>query len=154
MLSFNIAKRMKICLKKQVKVDGAQKIELVLENRLPKHIEGPCYLTCEYQVEPGEQYYLLTITIQGELSIVCQRCLGVFKHHYLNTSKLAACTNDDVAERMLEHFESTVAINNQIDLSEIVTDDLYLFSPEKHVSQAECDSEISQLIVSKDISII
>ena len=39
--------------------------------------------------------------------------------------------------------------HGEIDLIELLTDELYLFSPEKHEDLADCDSEIRQWISDK-----
>lgn len=134
MSSFNIANRMNICLKTQAR-QAAQQVTLIIQERLPSHIESVGPLTCKYQIELADNYYLLTLHVRGVLDIICQRCANVFRHDYDNETKLAVCANDAIAERLMEHFECIVACDNQIDLTEVVTDDLHLFSPEKHADK-------------------
>ncbi len=141
---------MKICLKTQARNAGTQHVVVNLQERLPKHLHLSCELTCNFQVDPGDKYYLLTMTVSGVLNIICQRCLGIFQHNYKNTSKLAVCADDAIAENLMEWYECVVASDDQIDLIDILTDDLYLFTPEKHLDLTDCDSEISRLICEQD----
>jgi len=138
--------KMKVCLKTLVKQAGKQHVVVNIEERLPKHIQSLGALTCDYQVEAGKNYYLLTMSVNGELTIICQRCLGVFRHDYANTTQLAVCADDATAETLMGQYESTVASNYQIDLIEVLTDDLYLLTPEKHQQDVDCDTEARQLI--------
>ncbi len=128
---------MKICLKTQAKQAGHEQVTITIQERLPRHVESVGPLTCQYQLESVDQYYLLTLRVSGELDIVCQRCAGLFRHEHVNETNLAVCANDTIAERLMEHFECIVACNNQIDLVEIVTDDLHLFLPEKHIDMCK-----------------
>ena len=141
---------MKICLKTRAKEAGIQKITVNLHERLPVFVNSACELSCEYQVERNDNYYLLSLRVAGEVDIICQRCLKVFVHPYHNTSQLAVCNDDNNAQALMEHFECLVSIANQVDLTEILTDDLYLFVPQIHPHLSECDSEISRLISDHD----
>ncbi len=141
---------MKICLKTYAKQHGLQHIAMTLQERLPERVSGPCELTCDFQVVNHGDYYLLTLYITGKLAINCQRCLHIFQDDFYNESQLAVCVNDSVAETLMEHFDCVVASDHQVDLVELLTDELYLFSPEKHRNPMDCHSEIFQWIGGQD----
>lgn len=137
---------MKICLKTYAKQAGSQTVVVRIQERKPERISSPCELTCIFQVEACTDYYLLTLSVSGTLEIACQRCLGDFKHEYKNQTRLAICGSDVVANDLMASFECIVVNNYQIDLIDIVTDELYLFLPEKHPDIGGCDIEMSGLI--------
>lgn len=137
---------MNICLKTLSKQDELQQVDVSLVERLPETIQSPCELNCEFKIENSGNYYLLKLSVAGVLAINCQRCLGVFHHDYYNQTELAICANDAIAETLMEHFDCIVAEDNQVDLEEIITDELYLFAPEKHENRVDCDTDIAQLI--------
>ncbi len=140
---------MNICLKTYAKQAGQQHVVVNVQKRLPERISSPCELTCDFHVEALTDYFLVTLEVRSELVITCQRCLGQFQHAYSNQTKLAVCSDDIMAERLMERFECIVAPDHEIDLTDVLADELYLFSPEKHPDYADCDREISQLISKK-----
>ena len=137
---------MKICLKTYAKQSGFQHAVLNLHERLPERIASPCALSCDFYVENCTNYFLITFKVSGTLDVICQRCLLAFPHEYHRETQLAICTTDALAETLMEHYECIVAQDNEINLTDILTDELYLYSPEKHEDPIDCDSEINQLI--------
>ncbi len=140
---------MKICLKTYAKQGTMTTVKVMLQTRLPIHLEAPVELTCHFQVEHYNDYYLLTHEVVGVLRIVCQRCLEAFQYDYSNTTTLAVCRTEAIAEGLMAHFECMVALEDEVDLSEILTDELVLFSPEKHDDLADCNLEMKQWIRDK-----
>lgn len=140
---------MKLCLKKYAKLAGSQTIVVTLHDRVPARVSSLPELTCVFQIEACSDYYLLTLDVTAKVDIACQRCLADFQHEYKNQTTLAVCTNDDVAETLMEHYECIVTNNGEIDLIEILTDEMHLFLPEKHHTINDCDLEVSQLIGDK-----
>ncbi len=138
---------MKICLKTYAKQAGSQTVTIRVQERKPERVSAYCELTCVFKVEACSDYYLLTLDVSGALEIVCQRCLGDFKHAHINQTKLAVCANEAVAETLMASYECIVVKDYQVDLIDIVTDELHLFLPEKHPDFAGCDREISDLII-------
>lgn len=124
----------------------SEPVTLTISKRLPANIEAPCTLVCEFQVQSVDNYFLLNLKVEGELTIICQRCLHTFNHHYANSSTLAVCDTDETAERLLPEYESIVATNNQVDLVELLSDELYLYSPEMHPEISQCDRGVEQYI--------
>jgi uncharacterized protein len=133
---------MKICLKTYARLSDSEHAIIDLKERLPTRINVPCHVTCDFSVAKCDTYYLLTLKVMGDLSITCQRCMDEFKQAYANESQLAICANDAMAERLMNQFDCVVAVDDQIDLSDIVADDLHLYAPEKHMDTAECSDEI------------
>lgn len=144
---------MNICLKNAAQQSEPLLAVIKLEKRLPEHIHAPSELTCTFHAINYRNYYLLTLDVVGVLKVTCQRCLHAFQYHYCNQIKLAACKTDAIAETLMEDFECIVIDDDEIDLIEILTDELHLFSREKHENSADCDTEIRQWIGEKDENI-
>lgn len=137
---------MKICLKTYAKQERHKQIPVHLSDRLPVYVQSPCELQCDLQVEAHKNYYLLMMKVQGTLLLTCQRCLGDFSYHYENETKLIVCPSDAIAEQYMDLFECIVSSDGEVDLIDILTDDLYLFCPEKHEDPCACDSGFSEWI--------
>ena len=137
---------MNICLKTYAKQASPYTCVSNLQERLPARVEGPCDITCTFHVAAASDHYLLNFEASGDVHIICQRCLGTFLHAYHNKTTLAICPNDEIAEQLMDSYECIVG-RGEIDLDDVLADDLHLFLPEKHLDYAQCDAEISQLIV-------
>lgn len=137
---------MKICLKTHAKQTGSRTVVVCVQERKPERVSSSCELTCVFQVEACQDYYLLTLDVSGTLAITCQRCVADFQQDYTNQTKLAVCASDEIAERLMTSHECIVVKDYEVDLIDIVTDELHLFLPEKHSDLSECDREISGLI--------
>ncbi|RUQ81885.1 YceD family protein [Legionella septentrionalis] len=137
---------MKICLKTLAKEANAQSFAIRLDHRLPPHVDGVCQLVCDIQVEERNDYYLLSLQARGDVRIICQRCLTAFPFLYENQTQIAICSQDEIAERLMEQYECIVLPGSQVDLTEILIDDLYLFTPEKHENLEDCDVETRSFI--------
>jgi len=131
-------------LKISLKTASHQKAAVKLSERLPKRVHSPSELAYTAQVTDYNDYYLLSLDVEGTLTITCQRCLQAFQYEYGNHTQLAVCANDAVAEKLMEQFECIVAKDDEVDLDEILTDELHLFAPEKHVNSADCNSEMNK----------
>ncbi len=108
--------------------------QLLIEvsERLPYYVQGPCALNCKVSVERARDYYVLRLTSTGQLTINCQRCLHDFNFDYNHSSEIAICDSDEVANQLMKSRDCVVHADDDLDLLDIVTDDLHLFSPEKH----------------------
>ena len=136
---------MNICLKTYAKQASPQTVVANLQERLPKRVQGPCEITCTFQVTAASDHYLLAFEASGNVNITCQRCLGTFPYQYHNKTTLAVCPNDEIAETLMASFEC-IEGRGEIDLNEVLADDLHLFLPEKHLDYSHCDPEIDQMI--------
>lgn len=127
---------------KSLKLLAAQtapiQIQFTVQERLPFFVQGNCELNCEFQIDRQSDYYLLTSVVQGTVPVVCQSCLAEFDYAYYQNHKLAICSDESRAEKLMASLDCIVTPNDEIDLLAIVTDDLHLFCPEKHVDSKEC----------------
>lgn len=139
---------MKIILKKQVNALQPSHFTVCIEERLPEHIQSPCKLTCDLQIQKQRGYYLLDLNIQGNLDVICQRCLQSFCYDYQHSTQLAVCHTEEIAERLMEEYECIVE-DHEIDLKDILADDLHLYSVQKHEQLQDCDIEMRRLIGTK-----
>jgi uncharacterized protein len=137
---------MNICLKTHVKYAKPQTVVVTLQERLPARVQGPCDITCTFEITEESDHYLLHFEASGSVNITCQRCLDSFPYSYYHQTTLAVCPNDAVAESLMASFEC-IDGQKEIDLNEVLTDDLYLILPEKHPDFSHCNLEISQLII-------
>ncbi|WP_058522941.1 YceD family protein [Legionella birminghamensis] len=137
---------MLINLKKHPEYKEYQKASIELTERLPPHIQPPCHLTCQFKIGFCQYYYLLSMTVSGNIQVICQRCLNEFSHEYVNSTELALCASEAIAEKLMADFESVVYEKEEIDLRELVTDELYLYSPTTHEDIHECNSDIKQYL--------
>ena len=144
---------MNIFLKSLSMQSDPQHVNLVVEERLPKRLDSPCKLSCEFYARQESNYYILHVKTRGMVDIVCQRCLQVFPYPFQHQATIAVCPDEATAERLMNQYECIVAENGQINILEVLTDDLYLFLPEKHPDLKDCDSEIRQLIRNDDEAI-
>ncbi|WP_133127090.1 YceD family protein [Legionella nagasakiensis] len=138
---------MKISLAKLAKEKEVRHADLTIEERLPAHLSMACHLSCDYWVEAtADNYILLRMSTKGSIEIVCQRCLHVFPCDYHHETQLAVCLNDAIAEKLMEQYECMVSDNYTINLAELITDELHLNTPEKHLDPATCDSDVKRYI--------
>ncbi len=114
-----------------------EKIEL--NTRLPSHIVPPCLVNCQFDVKAYADYYLMSLHVESMLVLICQRCLGEFTYHYTNQTVLAICKSDEIAAKMMGQFECIAADSNQIDLVELLTDELHLYTPQFHPLAEDCN---------------
>jgi uncharacterized protein len=128
---------------------GRQNQTLIVSDRLPAFLNGPCHLDLSYAIEAEDDFYLIHLSVKGQLSVVCQRCAQEFASSYDNQTTIAVCRTDERAEQILEQYESVVSANWQIDLMELVIDELHLYAPQFHNEISDCDSEINQILTGK-----
>jgi uncharacterized protein len=133
---------MNVCLKTSARRRDMQTAAISIGERKPERLSLPAELTCQYQIDACSNYHILKLKVQGILQVTCQRCLGVFEHAYANETQLALCANDEIAETLMADFESIVVHDQQLNLTDVITDELYLWLPEKHLNDADCDTEI------------
>lgn len=132
---------MNIILNRKTNALGRQQAIVTLSERLPSHVCQTSPLLCDFEVTASGQYDLLELHIQGQISVICQRCLSSFDHAYMHSVRLAICYDEQLAEKMMAHYETVVADNFQVNLTDIVTDELYLSVPEKHEDFTACHGE-------------
>jgi uncharacterized protein len=121
-----------------LKRQGQHSVALVLEERLPGYVLGPCHLSVRYQIAPGSDYYLLHLSVAGPLRLLCQRCMGEFGFSYENTTVVAVCQNEDRANELLSQYECIVSADGQVALNDLVIDELHLYAPQYHENLQAC----------------
>ena len=131
---------------------GQQVTSFTLNERLPAFLIAPCHLTVSYNVEAEDDFYLIYLTVTGNFTSVCQRCMQEFATSYDNHTIIAVCRSDERAEQLLEQYECIVSSNWQVDLKELVVDELHLYAPQFHPDINDCDSEINQFLTEKNES--
>ena len=134
----------KVCLKTAAKQEQVQSITFSLHDRLPERMLGPCLIHCDMHVARSGNYYSVTLNVRSDITLVCQRCLEEFPFFYENQTNLAVCANDETAESLMELHECLVAPDAQMELIDVLTDELHLFVPERHLKTEECDVNIIQ----------
>lgn len=132
---------MNICLKSLAREGQTHEVTLVLKERLPHFVDNPCSIICHYSVKKQDNYYLLTLDLQGDVRLVCQRCLQIYSHLFSRVSTIAICPDDERASKLMEQYDCLVA-GQLVNLEDIVTDELHLYIPEKHEDERLCDPEI------------
>lgn len=133
---------MKIDVKTLARQAKPQPFQLTLKDRLPRNVAAANRLTGQIQAVVHGDCYLLSVEVEGQLLINCQRCLEEFNYDYQQQTQLAVCQDEETAEKWMTQYESLVVTDNTLDLEEIVTDDLYLYAPEKHPHLEDCRCEI------------
>lgn len=136
----------KVCLQTAAKHGLNTSIKLMIEERLPLHVASPCNLNCEYSVENLGDYYILNLKVEGLIPINCQRCLDEFKYQYDNSTRLAVCRDEETAEKLMNSYECIVVQGHFVDMTSIVTDELHLYSIDRHLNEADCDVGVSGII--------
>lgn len=131
---------MKISLPEFAKVQEIQHKSFMLTDRLPQYINGNIVVDCTFHVKKHDNGYILSLKTQAKPEIICQRCLNLFKYDYFYSNDLLICDNEDIANSKMQQYECVVVKTYNIVLQDILTDDLYLFLPDKH-PQNECSFE-------------
>lgn len=125
-------------------LQGQCKIEI--SSRLPVFLQEPCQLDCAYQIIAEQDYYVLTMHLQGQLQCVCQRCLQVFQQGYDNTIRIAICTTELRAEQLMRDYECIVVPDGRCELETIALDELYFSAPSSHPQRDDCDAHIMEFL--------
>jgi uncharacterized protein len=125
---------------------GQQISSVILVDRLPGFVKDPCHLRATYNLESKDDFYLIHLSVAGDLIITCQRCMEEFNLSYDNSTILAVCRNDERAEQLLEYYECIVSSNWQVDLEELIIDELHLYVSPFHPEISDCDSKINEIL--------
>ncbi|PJD94497.1 MAG: metal-binding protein [Legionella sp.] len=128
---------------------GTQHSQLTITNRIPSFIVAPCHVEVSYQVEKKEDYFLLSMQVEGKLTLCCQRCMQEFDFIYSNPTTLAVVRSEERAEQLLAHYECIVSSNWKVALEELVVDELHLYAPQFHSKKEDCDKDINQFLIEK-----
>ena len=109
-----------------------------LHARLPFWIKPPCQLQCAIQVESVDTYYLMQLEVWATLHLTCQRCMREFVYDYHQQNVIAVCADEQTADRLMSTYDCMLHLGGMLQLDDVLTDELYLFAPEKHLDEALC----------------
>lgn len=137
---------MLIDLKECAKNGQKETLQLSLSTRMPHRVVVPCSLHCIYSVKAMSSYFLISLEVCGDITIECQRCLKEFLYNYSNKTTLAICNSEAQAQKLMDNYECIVTKVLLVNLVELITDELHLYSPEHHLAITECDEEVSKFI--------
>lgn len=121
---------------------GAQGAVVFVEERLPVFISEPCKLQVKYRVRSEMDFYLIDLQVSGHIHCNCQRCLQDYDYDFDQTSTIAVCTSEERASELQDHYECIVVPQNQVQLTELVTDELHLYAPEQHPNIEDCQGDV------------
>ena len=110
---------------------------ITINERLPSHLEAPILLECKYAKITEHNIPILVLSLSGKIGIHCQRCAQPFNYDYENELRIALCSTDEIASRLMDTMEVVVTDLDSINLVDIITDELYLYVPEKHENCGE-----------------
>ncbi len=139
-------KTMHICLKTYSKREKKTLVQVIVTDRLPVHLTGPCELDCELKVHAEKDHYVVTLNSVANLAVTCQRCLAVFDYEHRQLTRLAACNDDMIASMLMARFDDVVVIDDELDLQHMITDELHLLVPERHNCPGDCDQDALSLL--------
>jgi len=120
---------------------NTEKSHAVLEitDRLPPQFAKPCTVEVDYQVRKIQDYYLIDLHTTADVTIHCMRCAEEVKLPYENETTIAVCNSDTRAETLLKDYECIVTRDHIVDLTDIITDELHLYSPQFHPDKSNCN---------------
>ena len=127
-----------------------QKATIEIEQRLPSHVSDKAVIECNYSINRIDDYFLLSLKLNSNLKLICQRCLGTFKYSYSKETELAISSNEKTLERLMDTYDCIAAPNLTFELKDILTDELYLYVPEFHADYKDCDEVINSYINEKN----
>ncbi len=107
-------------------------LSLKLETRLPEHLIGPCLLTCHWHLETTTDQPILALALEGDLSIVCQRCAQPVNLPFHHENKIALCNNQATLDRLMPEMDCLLMEELPSSLEELVIDELFLYAPDRH----------------------
>ncbi|HVT62185.1 MAG TPA: YceD family protein [Legionellaceae bacterium] len=129
-------------LKTLAKQNESSHFEMEIKERLPSFIQAPAHLNCTIRVEKTAHYYHLMLGVKGLIHVICQRCLHEFDYPFNQNNDIALCADEDTAEKMMTKMDSIVHLKDELDIVSIVTDELHLYCPEKHLDLNECEAHL------------
>ncbi len=137
---------MYIHLKNASNIINRQVISVTVQERLPFFVQKPVDLDCVFQVQFHNNYYLFLLQSEGTIDLTCQRCLGSFAHTLKMDLKLAICQQESMRPHLETRYDCIINTDDELNVVELITDELHLSLPEKHLDSMDCDKNISQYI--------
>lgn len=139
---------MQLCLKALAARHEPQSFAIVLDDRLPQQLSSPCLLEGQIAASVEKDGYRITLSVQSALTVMCLRCLASYQMAYKRSAVLHAYFDERMATQRMGEEEVIVLDSTTLHLSDILTDDLHLFVPDRHIDHTSCDTMITQWIIS------
>lgn len=117
---------------------------LLISEYRPGFLPHPSEVEATYEVEDKIDYFLIRLSVRGDLIVLCQRCMQEFTLAYDNSTVIAVCPTEERAERIQAQYDCIVANKGTVVLEDIVRDDLHLYLPPSHPDSNDCDKEALQ----------
>jgi uncharacterized metal-binding protein YceD (DUF177 family) len=138
---------MKLNLQSLANRGKKEDISLIINERVPDFLEGPCEVLVNYEVKAQPRYYLIHLKTSATLRGICQRCSESFTIPYQHEDELCVCLNEEDSSDLLDKYECVMATNGCVDLLDIITDELYLHAPQHHASIEACNQDVIDLLL-------
>lgn len=91
-----------------------------------------------------ENRYLVSVGIEADVTVTCQRCLETMSRHVSSESALAVVWTDEEAAQLPRHLDPLVETEQASDLWALVEDELILnMPPFSYHDTAECVEKMS-----------
>lgn len=84
---------------------------------------------CQLVFSKKARQYFLTGHVKGSLRLTCQRCLKPYDQEIESRFSLLLVADDQEAERVLEADEPLVIVDDELDISTFVEDEVLLSMP-------------------------
>ena len=127
-----------ICLKTYANRGIMEQFHITLTERLPRHLSAPCIIHGSFIVHAEQEVYRIVLDTHSVLSLCCLRCAEEYQTHYVQQTSLIVCLSEQLAARYMAVGDCIVLENPYLNLIDILTDELHLFAPEKHIDVKEC----------------
>ncbi|WP_116364166.1 YceD family protein [Parahaliea mediterranea] len=97
-----------------------------------------------------EGRYLVTVDIEADVSVTCQRCLEPMPTTLQASNTLAAVWSDEQARHLPKHLDPLILTEEACVLRDLVEDELILsLPPYSYHEQADCNEELVGLAASE-----
>jgi len=97
-------------------------------------------MECQLTFSKKARQYFLTGHLKGCLKLTCQRCLEPYDQEIDSHFSVRLVADDQEAGRALEYTEPLTVVDDELDISVVVEDEVLLSMPAipRHASQRDC----------------
>jgi uncharacterized protein len=101
-------------------------------------VEGEVHGRVHFARESG--FVVADLTMAGNATLTCQRCLGAMSEPVASTARVALITTEADARRVPEDLEPMLALNSRVSVAQLVEEELLLSLPivPLHAGSDEC----------------
>jgi uncharacterized protein len=94
----------------------------------------------------AEGRHIVTVRVEAEVALQCQRCLGSMRTKVAQDAQLAVVSGPDEAERLPEELDPLLAEEGEVRLRDLVEDELLLALPVAPVhAPSDCGVSLEQI---------